>query len=115
MTSDRKFITVMIGETPLYDAWITSSGDMYIEQPYGQPAERPVRYERVQLADLERATERLYDQSGHGRDVITYTCMRVRCGRCGHERDRVVGEPLPPCPGACGATANPIIERASKP
>lgn len=32
--------------------------------------------------------------------------MRVRCARCGCERDHVAGEPLPPCPGACGATEN---------
>lgn len=35
--------------------------------------------------------------------------VRLRCGRCGHQRDHVVGEPLPPCPGACGATENSAV------
>jgi hypothetical protein len=109
--TDRKHITVMTGETPLYDASITREGDVFVEQLYQQPAERPVRYGRVQLADVERGTAIMFDQSGHGNHAIAYARMRLRCGRCGHDRDHAIGEPLPPCPGACGATANPIIER----
>jgi len=112
--SPRRFVTVMIGDVPLYDASIDAGGNVFIGQPYTQPAKRPVRYERVQLADLERSTTTWGDQSGHGRDLTivgTGSRMRLRCGRCGVDRDHVVGDPLPPCPGACGATANPVIER----
>jgi hypothetical protein len=66
LVSDRKRITVMAGETPLYDASIAADGDVFLEQPYLQPATRPVRYERAQLADLERRIIAYHDQNGNG-------------------------------------------------
>lgn len=58
----RKRVTVMAGDVPLYDAKIDAKGDLFMEAPYAQPAERPVRYERVQQGEIRKVAANQTEQ-----------------------------------------------------